>query len=83
MLDITHPDPLEQYRILENELIEYKGNAFQNKRRIVVFNKQDCLANSEEKFKIFSGKVAAKSFLISAKEGSGVGDVLVELRRIK
>jgi GTPase involved in cell partitioning and DNA repair len=82
MLDITHKDPLEQYRILENELFEYKENIFKDRNRIVVFNKKDCIANSEQKYKIFAEKVSAKSFLISAKEGDGVGEVLVELRRL-
>jgi GTPase involved in cell partitioning and DNA repair len=54
MLDITHGDPLEEYRILEKELEEYKGNIFKDKKRIVVFNKKDCLENSEVKFKVFS-----------------------------
>ena len=34
------------------------------------------------KFKIFSDKIAAKSFLISAKEGEGIGEVLVELLHV-
>ncbi len=54
MLDITHKDPLDQYRILENELFEFKDNVFKDRKRIVVFNKKDCLANSETKFKIFA-----------------------------
>ena len=41
------------------------------------------MEKSETKFKIFSDKISAKSFLISAKEGEGVGEVLVELRRLK
>ena len=46
MLDITSHDPLEQYRILEKELYEYKNNAFNDRKRIVVFNKKDCQPNS-------------------------------------
>lgn len=46
MLDITHKDPLEEYRILENELNEYRGDTFKNRKRIVVFNKKDCLEQS-------------------------------------
>ena len=46
MLDITHKDPLEKYRILENELNQYRGNAFKDRKRIVVFNKKDCLEQS-------------------------------------
>lgn len=83
MLDITHKDPLEQYRILENELFEFKDNVFKDRKRIVVFNKKDCLANSQTKFKIFAQKISAKCFLTSAKEGEGVGEVLVQLRKMK
>lgn len=54
-----------------------------DKKRIVVFNKEDCLEDSELKFQLFADKIASKSFLISAKEGKGVGEVLVELRRLK
>ena len=83
MLDITHKDPLEQYRILEKELEQYKDNIFKDRKRIVVFNKKDCLEDSEIKFKILSERIAAKCFLVSAKEGDSVGEVLVELRRLK
>ena len=62
---------------------EYRGNTFQDRKRIVVFNKKDCLDQSEVKYKIFAEKIGAKSFLISAKEGDGIGEVLVELRRLK
>jgi 50S ribosomal subunit-associated GTPase HflX len=64
-------------------LYEYKDNAFKERKRIVVFNKADCLANSQQKYQIFANSISAKSFLVSAKEGSGVGEVLVELRKIK
>ena len=49
----------------------------------MIFNKKDCLRDSETKFKIFSERVAAKSFLVSAKEGDGLGAAIVELRRLK
>ena len=77
MLDITHPNPLEQYNILENELKAYKDNPFASRKRVVVFNKKDCLKDSQVKFDILKERLGLKSFLISAKEGEGVGEVLV------
>lgn len=53
--------------------MQYRGNAFEDRKRIVVFNKKDCLEDSEIKYKIFAEKISAKTFLISAKEGEGVG----------
>lgn len=63
--------------------MQYRGNAFEDRKRIVVFNKKDCLKDSEVKYKILAEKISAKTFLISAKEGEGVGEVLVELRKLK
>lgn len=42
----------------------------------------DCLVNSENLFRKYSEQIPYKTFLISAKEGENVGEVLVELRRI-
>lgn len=69
MLDITHKDPLDQYRILEKELQEYKNGIFKSRKRVVVFNKRDCLRDSELKFKILAERISVPTFLISAKEG--------------
>lgn len=48
-----------------------------------MFNKADCLERSREKYEIFARGLGVPSFLVSAKEGVGLGEVLVHLRGLK
>lgn len=43
----------------------------------------DCLENSQQMYEAYCQKIPPhKTFLISAKEGHGVGNVLLEVRRM-
>lgn len=48
---------------------------------IIVANKCDIEPESERRVKELSEKTGKKCFEISAKHGTGIGDVVVELRK--
>lgn len=70
LIDISTPDPTNQYDALLNEFRQYKTELLE-KPRVVVFNKIDLLD------RVPQFDLKEKTFYISALKGTGV-DVLVE-----
>lgn len=74
-------DLFTKLSILRNEVYCYKKN-FQGKPSIVVVNKCDLEADAEKRFVNLKEKCDKPCFLISAKHGFGIGEMLVKLRSL-
>ncbi len=73
LIDITRPDPVDDFRMLMNEVNQYKPEIL-NKPRLVVFNKIDLLADKLE-FDIAGERL----FYISALKGKNLKELTQEL----
>jgi GTP-binding protein len=69
LIDISRPDPMEQYRTILGEFKQY-NEALLKKPRVVVFNKIDLL-DQTPKFKL-----TEKTFYISALKAKGIRDLI-------
>lgn len=76
MAGVDCRDPVEDYKILNNELKQYGAGA-EKKPQILVANKMD-LPAAEENLKVFKEKVKKDIIPISAKTGDGTKE-LVEI----
>ncbi|KAL4495012.1 hypothetical protein ABPG72_015712 [Tetrahymena utriculariae] len=84
MLDISgshNEQPWKNFEILKNELLQYRSD-FLDKPYILVANKTDIEPDSQRRVKELEQRVGKKVFEISAKHGLGIGEVILELRRI-
>jgi GTP-binding protein len=69
LIDVSQPDPLDQYEIILNEFRQYNKELL-NKPRIVVFNKIDLLA------KLPRIDLPEKTFFISALKARGIRELI-------
>lgn len=86
MIDISGEDnqhPAEKFNILRNELLQYKAD-FLDRPYLVVANKSDIEPDSERRINELKEAIGdpEKCYEISAKHGTGVGEVLIGLRKI-
>ena len=84
VLDVAgdlNEDLKKNFDILINEIKCYKKE-FLNRPSIVAVNKCDIEKNAEERFKNFQKECGFPSFMISAKHGFGLGDMIIELRKM-
>lgn len=80
LLDLTSEDPVQEYRIVREEMKAY-GMGIAQKPHIIAFNKKDLLSDKEalEKQRVFKESTRRNSFVISAQTGDGVGDLLTAI----
>jgi len=74
MAGVDGRDPLEDYKVLNDELKQYGATA-EKKPQILVANKMD-LPEAEANLKRFTGKMKKDIFPISAKTGEGTKELL-------
>ncbi len=82
LVDATSEDVAEDYRVIVHELSEY-GHGLPDKPRVIALNKIDAVDDEElaEKTAALKAAGAKKVFRISGVAGTGVIEVLREMRR--
>lgn len=83
LVDCTADDPVENYKIIRNELKKYDTDLY-DRTEIVALTKADALGPelAEDVRRNFEEQTEVKTFLISSASKQGITDLLRELSRI-
>lgn len=83
LIDCTHDDPVNSYKTIRNELVQYGGD-LENKKEIIALNKSDALGDelAHDQAKMLQDAINTEVHVISAVAGNNIKELLFLLADI-